>query len=179
MQDIWIRNQYVSQKTKIRLYKAIVKPVLYNASTWGLTKRKQLCKILNVKYPDKRTNKEVYKLTEETLLSLQITKSRWKLFGHTLRLHKETPARKAMYFYFSKTDCSKFRGRPRMTLPSKLSNNISSASNSDQYFVQDFNVLELKTVTHLDILTDIARERRRWLELTKRICQAAEAAMRL
>ena len=60
MQDIWIRNQYVSQKTKIRLYKAIVKPVLlYNASTWGLTKseeagldsfhRKQLRKILNVK----------------------------------------------------------------------------------------------------------------------------------
>ena len=54
---------------------------------------------------------------------------------------------------------SKFRGRPRMTLPSKLSNDISSASNSDQYFVRDFNVLELKTVTHLDILTDIARER--------------------
>ena len=64
-----------------------------------------------------------------------------------------------------------------MTLPSKLSKDISSAS--DQYFVRDFNVLELKTVTHLDMLTDIARERRRWLELTKRICQAAEAAMRL
>ena len=121
--------------------------------------RKQLRKILNVKYPDKRTNKEVYKLTEETLLSLQITKSRWKLFGHTLRLHKETPARKAIYFYFSKTDCSKFRGRSRMTLPSKLSNVISPASNSDQYFVRDFSVLELKTVTHLDMLTDIARER--------------------
>ena len=81
------------------------------------------------------------------------------MFGHTLRLHKETPARKAMYFYFSKTDCSKFRGRPRMTHPSKLSNDISSASNSDQCFVRDFNVLELKTVIHLDMLTDIARER--------------------
>ena len=89
-----------------------MKPVLlYNASTWGLTKndetgldsfhRQQLRKVLNVKYPDRMKNDEVYKIAEETPISLQITKSRWKLFGHILRLDEETPAKKAMRYYFS------------------------------------------------------------------------------
>ena len=160
-----------------------------NASTWGLTKneetsldsfhRRQLRTILNVKYPHRMKNREVYRLTDENPISLQIMISRWKLFGHILRLNERTPAKKAMQYYFEKSNSSKFKGRPRVTLPIKLSCDIKSTIESDRDFLRDYSVLELKTKEDLEILNNIARDRNTWIELTNRIYKVAEAAMRL
>ena len=173
MNNIWIRNQQVSRKTKIRLYKAIVKPVLlYNASTWGLNKsdeeslnsfhRQQLRKVLNVKYPDRMKNKEVYRITDERPISLQIIQSRWKLFGHILRLNEETPAKKSMKHYFMKSNASKFLGRHRVTLPTKLSSDIVLTINNDLSFIREYNVSKLCSANDLEVLSTIAEDRSKW-----------------
>ena len=51
-------------------------------------------------------------------LSIDITKSRWRIFGHALRLNENTPAaRKAMKWFFQVPEgCRKFRGRKRATI---------------------------------------------------------------
>ena len=187
MNSIWIRNHKVSRNTKIRLYKAIVKPVLlYNSSTWGLTKneemgidsfhRQQLRKVLNVKYPDKMRNDEVYRLTKETPISLQICKNRWKLFGHIMRLNENTPAQKSMKHYFADSTSAKFRGRRRTTLPVRLSQDIDMVRQRDHLFNRDFpSVHKLGSIADLTAITQVAMDRKKWQQLVTRICKAAEA----
>ena len=57
---------------------------------------------MNVKYPAHIRNAQVYKQTGEEMLSLEIFQNKWKLFGHVLRSHLETPAQKALNYYFEK-----------------------------------------------------------------------------
>ena len=167
MTKLWIRNNYVRRNTKIRLYKAVVEPVLlYNAATWGLTKsdeknldsfhRKQLRIVLNIKYPDKMKNKDVYRITEEKPLTLQILRSRWKLFGHILRLDDRTPAKISMKHYYSPSTSPKFKGRPRQTLPKTLSDDLVRTVKEEPSFYNDFKVAELKTLNELEKLNNIA-----------------------
>ena len=190
MKNIWIRNDHIRRETKLRLYKAIVKPVLlYNSSTWGLTKseeakldsfhRMQIRNILNIKYPDIVRNEEIYRLANETPISLQITRNRWKLFGHILRLDDNTPAKKAMMHYFQPSESPKFQGQPRTTLPIKLSKDIKLTVKTDPSFILEYNIRELKINNDLNTLKEIAENRNKWLELSDRIYKAAEAAMRL
>ena len=65
--SLWLRRQRVSEKRRIRLYNALVLPVLlYNCGTWGPTKamlerldrfhRRQLRILIGVHYPDRITN---------------------------------------------------------------------------------------------------------------------------
>ena len=80
--------------------------------------------ILNIKYPTIISNKQLYKQKCEEVLSLEILQSRWRLFGHVLSLSPETPAQKAMNYYFGNSNSKKFRGRPTTTLPNSLHNDI-------------------------------------------------------
>ena len=137
MNKLWLSKKRVHIKKKIKLYKALVKPVLtYNAGTWGLRKdeisklnsfhRKQLRKIW--KNPRMR-NRKVYKDSEETEIYEEVTRSRWRILGHCLRLPEDTPAQKAMEFYF-KTDKNdkKFSGRQRTTIATTINNEIKEAN---------------------------------------------------
>ena len=101
MNNIWIRKDKIKQGLRLKLYKAIIKPILlYNSGTWNPTKkeeeqldafhRKKLRKVMNVKYPVAMRNRIVYQNSNEEMLSLTILEKRWKLFGHTLRLHEDT-----------------------------------------------------------------------------------------
>ena len=45
-------------------------------------------------------NKEAYELSKAKPISEEIKESRWKMFGHALRLHLKTPAQQAMTYYF-------------------------------------------------------------------------------
>ena len=60
--NVWIKGDKIKRKTKLKLYRSLVKSILvYNCGTWALTKseeeklnafhRKQLRKVLNIKYP--------------------------------------------------------------------------------------------------------------------------------
>ena len=50
------------------------------------------------------------------------------MFGHSLRLHPETPAQKAMDYFFTDENLKKFRGKQRTTLPTVLNNDMKEAS---------------------------------------------------
>ena len=106
LNNVWIKSNKLKTSTKIKLYKSQLKSILlYNCGTWALTLteeerlnayyRKQLQKILNIRYHKKITNKSLYRTCQEKSLSLQILSARWSLFGHILLGDKDTPANNA------------------------------------------------------------------------------------
>ena len=134
LNTIWLRNDKIKQSTRIHLYRSLVKSVLlYNSATWGVTKsdvqkldsfhRKQLRKVLGIRYPTIITNKKLYEKCNEKPISITILEARWKLFGHILRRDMTFPANLAMTFYFTKEGRG-FRGHPRTTLPVTLNKDL-------------------------------------------------------
>ena len=120
MNHVWIRKDKIKENLRLKLYKSLIKPILtYNSGTWGPMKkeedeldafhRQQIRKVMNVKYPVKMRNSVVYEKSDKEVLSVEVLKSRWKLFGRVLRLQNETPAQMLMNFYFEKSRTSKFR----------------------------------------------------------------------
>ena len=110
LDSLWIRRK-VKVERRVKLYNTLVRSILlYNCGTWGMSTtddnnidsfhRQQLRQTLNIKYPNKIRSKHLYKTTKQHAVSVDITRARWKLFGHTLRIDKHTPARKAMKFLF-------------------------------------------------------------------------------
>ncbi|GFR74953.1 hypothetical protein ElyMa_000443100 [Elysia marginata] len=135
LKNVWLKEDKITKNTKLKLYKALVKSVLtYNCGTWAPTQsqeerlnafhRKQLKKVLNIKYPVKITNSSLYNKCSERPLSIFILESRWRLFGHILRRDSRIPANQAMSGYFV-TEGSKFKGRPLTTLPVVLNRDLS------------------------------------------------------
>ena len=130
--------------------------------------RKQLRRVLNVKYPAIMKNKTVYRLTGEEVLSVTLLRNRWKLFGHVLRMNKRTPAcYRSMIHYFSHSNAPKFRGRPRMNLPRKLDEDLGRYS---------VGALQLRSLDDLHMLEMVAHARKDWKNLVKEMCVAAKAA---
>ena len=181
LNHIWIRRDHISEKLRLKLYRTLVKPVLmYNSSTWGLTQketkgldafhRQQLRQLIGKKYPNKISNQNLYKRCEERPISIDILKGRWRLFGHILRLSDETPAVKAMKFYFEGSE-KRFRGRPRETLVTTLNKDITRARSMERSFPipiikskKDFEQIRLK-----------AQDRTAWRKISDIVCRAAEA----
>ena len=172
---VWMKGNKLKTTTKIQLYKSLVKSILlYNCSTWALTlteeekinafHRKQLKKVLNIKFPVKITNNSLYKKCQEKPLSLQILKARWNLFGHILRRDSDIPANRATRAYFIQYG-HKLRGRPTTTLPIVL--------NRDLGLIDHFR---LHSTDDLVKITELAKDRKQWRELSARIEKAAEAS---
>ncbi|GFS15240.1 hypothetical protein ElyMa_006766300 [Elysia marginata] len=177
LKNVWLKGDKITKNTKLKLYKALVKSVLtYNCGTWAPTQsqeerlnafhRKQLKKVLNIKYPVKITNSSLYNKCNERTLSIFILESRWRLFGHILRRDSQIPANQAMSGYFV-TEGSKFKGRPLTTLPVVLNRDLSRIINSN---------LHLKSSHDLEHLRSMAQQRDEWTKLTARIREAAEAS---
>ena len=115
---IWIRKDKIRKDTKLKLYKSLIKSIrLYNCGTWGLTKhqedqlnsfhRRQLRKILGIKYPTIITNQMLYETCNGIPLSIIIPNARWKLFGHILRRNMNIPASQTMTYYFDRNKSDK------------------------------------------------------------------------
>ncbi len=79
------------------------------------TQRKQLRRI----WKDKnKKSKDLYHEINEIPLSQSLKQSRWKAFGHMLRLPENTLYQRAMSHYFDKpSNLNKFPGKSRITLP--------------------------------------------------------------
>ena len=101
------KSRNISQTTKIRIFEAYVSSIfLYNSELWVSTKtiankidsfqRRQLRKVLNIKWPKVISNIELYKKTKVIKWSTVIKKRRLSWLGHLLRLKDDTPARKAL-----------------------------------------------------------------------------------
>ena len=113
--------------------------------------RRQLRKVLNVKYPVTMRNSIVYRMTNESVLSVDMLRNRWKLFGHTLRMDEDTPAHKSMVHYFTGSQAGRFRGRPRVNMPRKLDEDLKKYSNDRE---------ELKSMDDLHVLKRLSPNRK-------------------
>ncbi|GFS21075.1 endonuclease-reverse transcriptase [Elysia marginata] len=176
LQNVWVRGDKLKKKTKLKLYRALVKSILtYNCSTWALTQaeekkldafhRKLLKRVFGIRYPVKTTIKALYKQCNERPLSLYVLENRWRLFGHIPRRDREIPANKAMEELFVPQG-DKYRGRPITTLSVILNNDLSRLQSS---------TFCLKTFKNIESLKKITEQRDQWRILCTRIQKAAEA----
>ena len=67
--------------------------------------------VLNVKWPRKMSNENVYKLSKIKPWSYKVKKQRLNWFGHLIRLDEEVPAKKALNF--ATANFKSKRGRPK------------------------------------------------------------------
>ena len=92
---VW-KNPSIKIPLKIFIYQTFVKPIFqYNSSTWIINKRienkleifqrKQLRYVLNIFYPKKSHNKELYKITNSQPFSESVRFYRKRHLGHLLR----------------------------------------------------------------------------------------------
>ena len=73
--------------------------------------RRQLRKLLGVRWPQRMSNDAVYATTGVRTLEQYIGDARMRLLGHVLRLDRQAPAQQSMDLYVSKG--SRQVGRPR------------------------------------------------------------------
>ena len=111
------KSKRISLDIKLRTFNTYVEPiVLYNSETWTMTskleqdidthQRKLLRIVINEKYHVEHegektlyrtiSNEKLYKITKTTRWSIKIRRRRLNLMGHILRLHDDTPAKKAL-----------------------------------------------------------------------------------
>ena len=134
--------------------------LLYNSATSGLTKqdatsldlfhRQQLRRIIEKSYPNKISDKALYEQCHEEPLPSTITRSRWQLFGHILRLVEATPTSKVMEFYCETSELEGFRGSPKETLVTTLLKDIKRVIEVDSTFpLQPVNQLGQQQICNM------------------------------
>lgn len=164
----WSFKIKISNFLKIRLYKIYVLPILtYNIGTWSLNAtlasyvdifhRKQLRQLLNVKWTDKMTSNELYKISKSVPLSTTARSTRWRLFGHILRLHENVPAYTCMVDYFSSPEVKR-KGQPQNNLVSVL-----------QMDCKRLDAFDLKSLEDLEYLRSQAQDRFLWKKIVEQI----------
>ena len=84
-------------------------------------------------------------------------------------MDKESPARKAMKFYFEKRSNRKFIGRKRATIISNINRDISKTKTK----YRNFKINELKTEYNLHNIGTKARNRKKWSNIVKMVVDAA------
>ena len=129
--------------------------------------RKQLKRILNIRYPTKIKNKTLYKKTREKPLTQTIAQNRWKLFGHILRRDRLIPANQVMEAYFEPSKAGGFKGKKRITLPVTLNKDLESLNNKKQHLIDHSYCkrLKLNNKTDLEEIRQLAQDRVMWKEL--------------
>ena len=183
LQKLWIKNNSVSLYTRVTLFNTLVKSVLlYNSSTWGLSKsdennlnsfhRRLLRKLCNIKWPEIIHNKELYKKTKTYPISIDITTSRWKYFGHSLRMANNTPPKHAMLWFFEPVrDCKKYSGKQRTTIFSTIQRDIHET----KLKFPNFSIDSFDTASDFEHISSLAANRVLWRRITKAVVDAAKA----
>lgn len=120
-----LKSHYVSRKTKIRIYKTVIRPTTtYASETWIINKdtesrlerweRKMLRAIYGgINTPEgwrRRTNKEIERLYDEPSIIVCIKAQRLKWLGHVERMARRRTARMAL---FRRPIGKRKKGRPR------------------------------------------------------------------
>ena len=119
LKPVW-RSRKLTTKTKLRIFNSNIKAVLlYGSETWCLTqtngKRLQtfvngcLRYILNIRYPDRIRNVDLWERTGQEPVLNDIGRRRWRWLGHTLRKAPEDRARQALRW---NPQGARRRGRP-------------------------------------------------------------------
>ena len=165
---VWCRRAFISEKLRLRLYQAFAVPVLtYNGGTWGLTvtleqslysfHRQQLRSLLGISWPQKITNVSLYARCKAEPITNILKRVRWQLLGHILRLPEDTPASLATAAHDEKA----WRGRPRVTFVTKLSEDLAKTNNGG-----------LASLGDLQRLRILASDRAGWRGLCAVVCSS-------
>ena len=114
-----------------------------NCSTWGMILKEskdldafykqRLRQLIRKRYPNMNSNQNLHKICKERTISVDILKGRWRLLHHVLCLPDETPAVKAIRFYFERLEKA-FRGRPRETILTTIYKDISRTKSMKKDF---------------------------------------------
>ena len=107
-------------------------------------------------------------------MTLEILRRRWRLFGHALRLDINTPAAKAMEFYFKEIGGKRFKGRPRTTIVTTLNDDILTLK-PDSTFKTTHILNKLTSLNELEKFRKLALERDVWKCLVEELYQVAKA----
>jgi len=122
LKKIW-RSSNISRKTKLRLYKTLVVPVLvYGCETWKMNQRdskmidvfnnKCLRRILKVHWEEHVSTEELLERARSRPLSNEVKRRRWKMIGHILRQDRNNITNVAMTWA---PEGRRKRGRPKTT----------------------------------------------------------------
>ena len=166
---IWNAKK-ITFEQKIKYYKTlIISKLLYNCQTWSLNKketkklnwtiRKHLRRILHIFYPNKITNKLLYKKCKCQPIEFTIFKRRWNLYREIL-INEQIPAHKILEYYIQiqeNTTYQKFKGKPRITILTTLKNDFKHLNLT---FNNEKDLLRLKT---------LAKGKKTWEIMSQRI----------
>lgn len=186
LQSLWKRSHKVRMTTRIRIYNSLVKSILlYNCETWAMTKtdkrnfnsfhRRQLRRVMNIKYPQRIGNDSVYETCHAEPIELEILERRWRFFGHVLRLPEETPCWKAMKSFFGSEGLKKFKGRPRTTIATTLNEDIKRLEERNPVFCRNVGFYRVTNLTDLKTMKELAMNRQRWKNITNCLYTAVKA----
>ena len=122
-------------KKRLILYDALVVSVMmYNSNSWAvpnsvldkldIVHRRHLRLILNYKYPNVISNKNLYKRCNTEPLSTRAARSRWRMLGHVLRGPEDGPAFSSLKFATNTLNLPGRRGRPQSNLFSLIQHDL-------------------------------------------------------
>ena len=133
MKDIF-NSKRLNVGIKTRVFNVYITSIfLYNSEIWTLNKTEEKkidafqrrllrTNVLNIKWPKKCSNTEVYERTNQTPWSKTIQKRRFRWFGHLMRLDERTPARQSLEIAFRPAKMP--RGRPKTTWILMMTNEL-------------------------------------------------------
>ena len=122
LKNIWQASN-IRMKTKLKLYKTLVIPVLmYGSETWKINKidnqrldvfhSRCLRRILKIKWEDRISNEEIMERTGMSRMSAQVQRKKWRYIGHILRKGPEDDCATALTWA---PEGKRKRGRPKTT----------------------------------------------------------------
>ena len=143
---------------------------LYNTETWAVNKslidkidsyhRRMLRYAINIKWPKKISNEELYQKTEVTPWSQVIKRRRLTFLGHIMRRNENTPVRIALKEALKPTRGK--RGRPAITWLKTIANDLKDSD----YAIDLKNPEET-----LQTLISVTQDRKKWREVVRTLMQ--------
>ena len=111
------------------------------------------------------SNEELYIRCKASPIGSILKESRWRLFGHVLRLPEDAPAQLAMDFYCAQTENIQ-KGRPQTTLPVLIFNEFQTLKQSEKQ-----STYRQKPNVALRELRKLATDRNKWKKLVLQVCR--------
>ena len=122
----YLKSDFISRKTKILIYKSLIRPILtYSAETWAMTEKvKDIISVFERKILRsifgglkcnniwrRRTNSKLYKSLKEPDIVKYITIQRIKWVGHLCRMAESRTTKK---IFSARPFGTRKRGRPKL-----------------------------------------------------------------